>query len=354
MSEMETRAQVLENTIADGWKILRKVSQSDDDTGGNFSIQYIAERDGQRFFFKAFDIERTIKSSGLEFTTALEHQMRVFNFEKELLEKCRARSLSKIVRVIDAGRIADDDKNPYPIPYLVFELADGNVREYLKFQTEVDFAWKLKSLHDIATGIQQLHSVDIIHQDIKPSNILQFKADSKIADLGRSKTFAGTGPYDKILFSGDKTYAPIETYKEFAFLQPAVWLDKNLSMDSYALGNLMTFYFSGLNMSALIVSKFKKMGLSASSSREELLTYLNTFFQESLEEVKQAIQYDAFKEDIITMIGQLCNPDPNLRGDPVTIRQRGSNYALYRYITKLDVLQRKAEIMVKKDGALLR
>lgn len=352
---MNTRAQNLENHVIIGdWKILNKVSQSVDDTGGHFSIQYIAEKDGFRFFFKAFDIERTIRGAGLNFTTALEHQMKVFNFEKELLEKCRERSLSKIVRVIEAGSIPSDDANPFPIPFLIFELADGNVREYLKFQTEVDFAWKLKSLHDIATGIQQLHSVDIIHQDIKPSNILQFKEDSKIADLGRSKTFSGTGPYDKILFSGDKTYAPIETYSEFSFLQPEKWLDKNLAMDSYALGNLMTFYFSGLNMSALIISRFKKMGLASSSTREELLTYLNTFYQESLNEIRKGIEYDAFKDDITTMIEQLCNPDPNLRGDPITIRSIGGKYALHRYITKLDLLQKKAEIMVKKDGAVLR
>ena len=101
-----------------------------------------------------------------------------------------------------------------PVPYLTFELADGNIKHYVKFQNDLDFSWKLKSLHDVANGLQQLHNIEIIHQDVKPSNILQFRDDSKLTDLDRSKCKSKKGPYDNYCFSGDKTYAPIEIYKE--------------------------------------------------------------------------------------------------------------------------------------------
>ena len=55
----------------------------------------------------------------------------------------------------------------------------------------MDYAWKSKSLHDIAVGIEQLHSMQVIHQNLKPSNIFQFEKESKISDIGKSKMFTG-------------------------------------------------------------------------------------------------------------------------------------------------------------------
>lgn len=282
----------------------------------------------------------------------LQQQLEAFTYEKELLEKCRDRSLSKIVRVLDASMIPVGEGNAYPIPFLVFEKADGNVREYLKFQNDVDFAWKLKSLHDIATGIEQLHSVQVIHQDLKPSNILQFKKQSKIADLGRSKTFSGNGMYDGVLLTGDRAYAPLEVFPEFVFLKPVDFLDRNLAMDSYMLGNLMTFYFSGLNMTAMLIERIKKIGLTSRPTNKEMMSYIEVCFDECVEAVKKVIAYDDFRDEIGLMIHQLCNPDPNKRNDPKTLNQQGSNFGLRRYVTKLDLLQRKAEIKIRKDGTL--
>lgn len=343
---MSTRAYQLKGeTLPGGWVLTEKYTKGDGDTGGNFSVQYRAVKDGEDFFVKVIDIEKALQGRNLmDLTNVLQQQLRAFDYERELLEKCRDHSLSKVVRVIEANLIPIDSSNPYPVPFLVFEKADGNVREYIKFQDEVDFVWKLKSLHDVATGLEQLHSVQVIHQDLKPSNILQFKENSKISDLGRSKTYTGNGLYDKYMMSGDRTYAPLEIHPQFAFLRPVQWLDMNLAMDSYELGNLMTFYFSGMNMTALLMEKLKRIGMSVNTTNEEMKSYLDICFEQSVEEVKDCIIYKEFREDIRLMIYQLCNPDPNLRGDPKTIRERGSSYALHRYISKLDLLKRRAEV----------
>ena len=42
------------------------------------------------------------------------------------------------------------------------------------------------------------------------------------------------------------------------------------------------------------------------------------------------------------------------RSDEKTIQQRGSNFSLYRYITKLDLLSNKASISLKKNGIINR
>ena len=355
MAEMTKAHHLTGTTLPGGWVLTEKYEKKHGDTGGQFSVQYKAERDGTEVFVKIIDIEKALRQVNLEkWTATIREQTEAFDYERNLLEKCRERSLSRIVRVLDASMIPIQDDNPYPIPFLVFEKADGNVKDFIAFQDEVDFAWKLKSLHDIAMGIQQLHSVQVIHQDLKPSNILQFKAQSKIADLGRSKTFSGTGLYDQMAFSGDMTYAPLEIIPEFAFLRPENWLDRNLAMDSYELGNLMTFYFTGLNMTAMLVEKLKRIGITRCGTEQEMRSYIEVCYNECVEEIKNAIEYEDFKRPITQMIRELCNPDPNKRNDEKTLRERGSNYVLHRYITRLNMLQTQAEIMLVKHGSLYR
>lgn len=341
--------------IQQGWEIKEKIPKHSDETGGHFSSQYIAENsDGERCFLKAIDIEKAILESrtiGLDFTKILQEQMDNYNYERELLEYCRANSTSKIVLVKDSGLI-NNPNGIIPVPFLTFELADGNVKHYIKFQNSLDFAWKLKSLHDVANGLQQLHNLEIIHQDLKPSNILQFKDDSKITDLGRSKCKSKKGPYDNYDFSGDYTYAPVETYNEFNFLRPTDWYDRNLAMDSYLLGNLISFYFTGLNMTALICNKLYLIGVSDKSTIVERMAYLTRCFNESLEDIRKSIEFHEFADPIVSMISELCNPDPKKRNDEKTLREKGNNYSLHRYITKLDLLSKKAEILIRKNGTL--
>lgn len=354
---MVTEAELLiGKTIENGWTISKKIEKPSDETGGHFSVQYIAERGDEQCFLKAVDIQRAIFGDGTgsfpaDFTKVLQEQMDSYEYEKTLLEYCKNHATSKIVLIKESGVIRDGS---FPVPYLTFDLADGNVKHYVKFQNDLDFAWKLQSLHDIANGLQQLHNIHIIHQDVKPSNILQFKDESKLTDLGRSKCPDLKGPYDGMVFSGDIGYAPLEIYKEFAFLQPKDWYDRNLAMDSYLLGNLMTFYFTGLNMTALIKDEFAKVGLSPICTLIERKSYLDNAFYSALEKIRESIHYADFVEPIVSMISELCNPDPTKRNDPKTLSEAGSNYALYRYITKLDFLSKKASVKLKKDGGLNR
>lgn len=348
---MSTIAENLIGTaIEDGWTIDRKILKPADETGGNFSVQYIAKRGKEECFLKAIDIQKAIFNSGsTDFTKILQEQLDSYNYEKELLEYCKNHSTSKIVLIKGSGII---NTGGFPVPYLTFDLADGNVKQYVKFQNDLDFAWKLKSLHDIANGLQQLHNINIIHQDVKPSNILQFSDDSKLTDLGRSKCPDLHGPYDGMIFSGDTTYAPIEASLAFSFLQPSEWYDRNLAMDSYLLGNLMTFYFTGLNMTSLIIDKFRIYGFTGSGTLIERKAYLDNAFNESLEEIRSSIHYPDYRDIIVGMIGELCNPDPTKRNDEITLRQAGNNYALHRYISKLDLLSKRASIKLRKDGSI--
>ena len=354
---MITHAHQLEGmTLENGLQIIKKISKPVDETGGNFSVQYIAqEPSGVKYFLKAIDIEKPLLKShavGVAFAEMLKQQMDMYTYELKLLELCKKHHTSNVVQARTSDLIYFED-TAIPVPYLTFDLADGNIKQYIKFHDEVDFAWKLKSLHDIFVGAEQLHNAGILHQDLKPSNIVQFKDNSKLTDLGRSKCKSIKGPYDSYAFLGDTNYAPIEVYDVFDFLQPKEWIDKNLAIDSYMLGNLMTFYFTGLNMTALVWSKLMTLGsVLYVGTAAEKRAYVNRFFNESVEEVKQAIEYPTYADEIGQMIKELCNPNPNERADAKTLASRGSNYALHRYMTRLDVLYHKASLNLRHHGSI--
>src|SRR4029078_6903029 len=96
--------------------------------------------------------------------------------------------------------------------YLIVELADGDIRSHLDTQAVLDAVFVMKMLHHVAIGLKQLHTANIAHQDLKPSNVLVFRKqmEGKICDLGRAWDKNGAGPYDHDPIAGDWHYAPPE------------------------------------------------------------------------------------------------------------------------------------------------
>jgi serine/threonine protein kinase len=106
-------------------------------------------------------------------------------FECAVLKRCGERNLDRVVRAITSGTITINEPSANGVvEYLIFELADGDVRSHLRFSADFDLAWRLRCLHHIATGLKQLHGCGIAHQDLKPSNVLVFAGTtSKLSDL---------------------------------------------------------------------------------------------------------------------------------------------------------------------------
>ena len=73
-----------------------------------------------------------------------------------------------------------------------------------------------------------------------------------------------------------------------------------------------------------------------SFSKEELaLIVMKPFIGESIPE--------QVREPVLTMIHQLCDPNPSRRGHPKNRAERGNSYSLERYVSQLDLLRRKVE-----------
>ena len=144
------------------------------------------------------------------------------------------------------------------VQYLIFEFADGgDIRKYFKLSQKFDTAWALRALHHIATGLQQLHSQEIAHQDLKPSNVLVFSADrvSKLADLGRASARGQSPPHEEFQIAGDPEYAPLEFYYGHV---PADWVPRRLGCDAYHLGAMSVFLFGGANITALVLDELDR------------------------------------------------------------------------------------------------
>ncbi|MFC0266146.1 Stk1 family PASTA domain-containing Ser/Thr kinase [Alloscardovia macacae] len=111
-----------------------------------------------------------------------------------------------IVHVFDAGSVEN-------VGYIVMEYVDGQtLRDLMRAQSTFSVGQMLTILDQILDGLAAAHSLDIIHRDMKPENImLNARGEVQIADFGLAKqtdnaTVAPTG-----MFVGTSTYVAPET-----------------------------------------------------------------------------------------------------------------------------------------------
>jgi eukaryotic-like serine/threonine-protein kinase len=317
-------------------------------TGGHFSFQYVVEDGaGKRAFLKVLDFSGALQSP--DPARALQTLTTDYNFERDLLELCAGRHMSRVVLVLDSGVVTVSPGNlGDQVPFLVFELADRDVRQHLDGATAIDASWKLRALHHAALGILQLHTAGIAHQDVKPSNLLVFETDacSKIGDLGRASSRATPSSADLLAVAGDKGYAPPELLYGYF---DASWEKRRIGCDAYLFGSLMMFLFVGANANGPLY-KILDPGYHFNRWRgqfRDVLPYLQRAFSDSLRQAEHDLPM-AIRHELKQMLSELCNPDPQLRG-PRRARDRiGSPLLMEYYISRLDALAREAEFSSKR------
>lgn len=332
--------------LTDGWTVIAKVTREPTSTGGKFSVGYkVRNREGKLGFMKAIDFSAAAQTPDPPRT--LQNMTKAYNFERDLLDKCKNRKLRKVMTPILDGSTNVDGFGIYSqVHYLIFELAQGDIRDVLNKFDDLDLAWSLRSLHNTAVGLQELHGIKIAHQDLKPSNMLVLETnDQRIGDLGRASDQEIPSYNDGIPVPGDLSYAPPDLYYQDTGI---TGFEKRFLADAYLLGSLFFFHFSGVSAAPALRSKLQGTVLGGTNFKVDL-PHLQHAFEESLVDLKTKVASVApnFSSDIMEMVKQLCEPDPNKRGDPKWKNSIVPKYDLQRYISKLDLLCRKTEAQLR-------
>lgn len=344
--ELPPAARLAGLELASGWRVLERVERLDGQTGGSFSVGYLAgNEDGSVAFLKALDFSKALQDENqLE---AIAKSVDAFRFEQDLLDVCEKKNMTRVVRALDSGYVRVDNTQLGRVPYLLFEPADGDIRKTIIGFDEVKVSWIFSILHEVALGLEQLHYAQVAHQDLKPSNVLSFVRDNsfKISDLGCASRKDLGGPRDGLRVAGGWSIAPPElAYGE----KSDDWVVARVAADLYSLGSLIVFLFSGASMNAIVRSFIpeEKQALTWRGTYREVLPFVVDAYSRAFEEIAQSLE-GRHSNETISIIRQLCEPDPLRRGDPRWIGKTNQQYDVRRYVSRLGSLRRRAQYEMK-------
>lgn len=340
--------------LGNGWRVLTRVTKASGATGGHFSICYIAEhRDGRRAFLKALNFPAARSGPGPlvdqinEFTSA-------YIFERDLYRQCSANNLTRVITMLDYGEVRVEEAGPFlsEVPYMIFEMADGDIRAFQARSEQIDSAWVFRVMKHTLEGLEQLHSSHTAHQDLKPSNVLtqDHGREMKLGDLGRAERREVRGPWSEHIIPGARPYAPPEQhYGSFG----GKWEERKAA-DLYLAGSLGAQLFTGHCMSILIQhalpNPFRVQNWGGTFV--DALPYLQTAHSTVLDSIEGIVTQRTGHADtaieFVAAIGQMTFPDPTRRGHPRDRAAMTSSYAVRRYVSLMDLLAARAHIRMNK------
>jgi serine/threonine protein kinase len=168
-----------------------------------------------------------------------------FKREIEALKKAKDNGKQNIINILTEGEVKIDDKY---FLYYVMEYADSDLRQYLE-NTELSIQTRIQLCNDILHAVNDLHSIDIYHRDIKPDNFLMVGQTWKICDLGLIAHREEDQELDQFLgLLGPKGFmSPEATNKYYAYGDCLHTIDCRIDdkSDIYQLGKLFWYILQG-------------------------------------------------------------------------------------------------------------
>ncbi|MBQ0096529.1 MAG: serine/threonine protein kinase, partial [Bacteroidales bacterium] len=213
---------------------------------GGFGITYEAEQVslGRKVAIKEFfmkdSCERDESTSHVTVPTASNREL-VSKFRDKFLREARmiaALDHDHIVKIFD---VFEENGTAY---YVMEHLGGGSLDRQIKDKGAMPEDEAVGFIRQIADALSYLHSQNILHFDVKPSNVLLGKNGSaKLIDFGISKHYDEAGHQTSSTPVGiSKGYAPLEQYQQGSDIKsftPAT--------DIYALGATLYALLSGSN-----------------------------------------------------------------------------------------------------------
>lgn len=329
-----------------GWKVIQRL-QHQASSGGYFSVPYIVrDTNDNEHFLKAFDFSSAFEP-GVDVIAQLQRLTAAFEHERDILDHCKARRLSAVVVATTHGyvRVPGLSGPEGTVYYLIFEIADGDVRKQVDEKKRLDLLWCLKVIDDVTLGLWQVHREAIAHQDLKPSNVLIYKGKTcRVGDFGRSSRRGRQIWVDDLHVAGDMTYAPPELL--YSYTHPD-FVPRRIGCDLYLLGNLASFMFSGVNITSSIFARLDKQfhPKNWGGTYEQVLHHINQAFDETIVDLAAEIDPLA-RDEMLAIIRELCAPDLAKRGHPKGVG-KPDQYSLERYKSQFDLLLKRTAVSVR-------
>ena len=224
---------------------------------GGFGITYLAEQTGlgRRVAVKEFFMKDLCNRDGATSEVSVPStgsSELVGKFKQKFLREARmiaALDNPHIVRIHD---VFEENGTAY---YVMEHLGGGSLSEKVRQSGPMPQAEALGYIRQVADALAYLHSRNILHFDVKPSNILLGQSGQAVLiDFGISKHYDEAGSQTSSTPVGiSKGYAPMEQYQqsEISTFTPAT--------DIYSLG--ATLYFLLLGQTPPSASEVNEDGL---------------------------------------------------------------------------------------------
>ncbi|MGB4592176.1 MAG: hypothetical protein WBI63_00145 [Coriobacteriia bacterium] len=344
------------SVLGDGWVVGDAAPRSATGTGGHFSVCYVAHHpDGRTAFMKALNFNTSANPARSaidqlnEFTSA-------YVFERDVLAECGERKMTRVIRLLGHGEITVPDAPLIlrDVPYLLFEMADGDIYSFQERSANLDAAWFFTVVKHALEGVGQLHSNGVAHQDLKPSNVLTqaVGTDMKLGDLGRAEKLGVETWWSDFPTPGAMVYAPPEQQYGYS---TRTWEERKAA-DLYLAGSLGAQLFLGSCMSALLGQYLPDECRPTRwrGSYAELLPFLEAAHSEVINvleaEVARRTGHPRNASDFAVAVSQMTYPDVALRGHPRDRAAGTSSYAVQRFVSLMDVLGTRAKIAALSGG----
>jgi len=185
---------------------------------GGMGAVYLAERaDGQ--------FEKHVAIKVLKRGTDTDEVLRRFRIERQILASLEH---PNITRLLDAGTTTDG------LPYFVMEFIEGTAITRFVQRENVDLRGRLKLFLKICSAVNLAHQNQIIHRDIKPTNVfVNHDGEPKLLDFGIAKLL-GVDSGDDTTVAAERRLTPMYAAPEQRAGQPAT-----IATDVYSLGALL-------------------------------------------------------------------------------------------------------------------
>ena len=87
-----------------------------------------------------------------------------------------------VTNVYDYGESPGDDGDP--VPYVVMELLPGRTLSERLAEGPLSAPNALRTLAEVAAALAAAHAQDVVHRDVKPSNVMLTPSGAKVVDFG--------------------------------------------------------------------------------------------------------------------------------------------------------------------------